>query len=869
MLLYAYTSRLSAQTGSRTEKLEQELTEATEDSVRIRKYNALAFIYLQSNPAKTLEYSQEVLQRTAALETGRRLPGITNSSRAYGFYHLGWYHLNRGELPPALDHILKALDWFERDSNTNRIALCYNSLGSIFKQQEKNQESEYYFKEALRILEGQPPGDFKAVINLNYGGLLVETERFTEGWDLFQETKTIYEKKNQKTGWGILYNNLGVCAKGMNRLEEAEMYFNKALDIYEAENNPTGAAFALNSLANIFRDQKRFADAQQLYERSLSKGKQTGNKAMVSRTSANLAELYVEMGKSTPEPALKDSLYNLGIRYYIMSRTYADSILNQENNREVTEMQVRFDTERKEREISQLNTEAKLRELALLKQQAELRARKLEAATQRERALLFEQNNLKTAFELENQNIRLREKEVLSKQQQQEIELLNRTNALHEAEVKRERAQRSGLLAGLLALAAITFLLFRFFLQKSRSNQEIQRQNREIERQHAEIERQNKHLAEGSRFKSIFLSNMSHEIRTPLNTVIGMSRLLDDTELRPKQREYVESIKFASENLLTLISDILDFSKIEAGKIDFHAAPFRLRELLTKQTNMFRINAAQKKLDMQLDIDPEVPEVVTGDAARLNQILLNLLGNAVKFTEKGRIDLKCSIEAAGEQNTDIPVRFEVRDTGIGIEPEKLNYIFDAFVQAGEHTHLRHGGTGLGLAIARQLIELQGGKIQVQSEAGKGSVFSFTLPFRPGELVEPDQPGNQPPSKTKLPTRKILLAEDNHFNQMLARELLNKIMDTPEVDVAENGAIALQKALGTTYDLILMDIKMPVMDGLSATRALRAAGISAPIIALTANATAGEEERCLESGMEDYVTKPIDPKILREKISRWI
>jgi CheY-like chemotaxis protein len=255
------------------------------------------------------------------------------------------------------------------------------------------------------------------------------------------------------------------------------------------------------------------------------------------------------------------------------------------------------------------------------------------------------------------------------------------------------------------------------------------------------------------------------------------------------------------------------------------------------------------------------------DPGRLSQILLNLLSNAVKFTEHGSVTLNAKVE---EQLADgqVLLRFSIQDTGIGISPEELPLIFEAFKQAGENTHLQHSGTGLGLAISKQLVELQGGRMEAESTVGQGSVFHVLLPVGLAELPK-NVESSAAETLQKLPSRKILLVEDNQFNQMLATELLQQLMENPQITLAENGIEAIEKAMAEAFDLIFMDIKMPRMDGFAATKALRANGLSTPIIALTANATSEEREKCLQSGLDDYLTKPIEVKLLRALIDKWV
>jgi PAS domain S-box-containing protein len=385
-------------------------------------------------------------------------------------------------------------------------------------------------------------------------------------------------------------------------------------------------------------------------------------------------------------------------------------------------------------------------------------------------------------------------------------------------------------------------------------------------RAEAEVQQAREAAEAANRAKTDFLDNVSHEIRTPLNGVLGLTRLLLAEDLSAQQRRYVELADASAASLLELINDLLDLGKIEAGRMELEDRPFRLDELAGELADLYRLRAKEKGLRFELELAPDLPRTVSGDVGRLRQILNNLLSNAFKFTATGEVGLLVSRADAGGGDL---LRFTVYDTGIGIPYDVQQRLFTRFAQADRSTSRKYGGTGLGLAIVRQLCEQMGGTVLLQSEPGRGASFRCELPLRRvADRVRPAAvPGPVARGPAAVHTARILVAEDNPTNQVVVRGLL-KQAGYAEVTIVEDGQQALDTALAGDFDLVLMDCRMPVMDGYTATERLRAAGFTRPIIALTANAAAGERERCLSHGMNDYLSKPIESGRLGETLAQW-
>ncbi len=420
------------------------------------------------------------------------------------------------------------------------------------------------------------------------------------------------------------------------------------------------------------------------------------------------------------------------------------------------------------------------------------------------------------------------------------------------------------------SFAAMTILYLAFIISQAHSvSREYWRSLEEhvlLEQRAEELDAAREAAEEASRAKSEFVANISHELRTPMNGFLGMTELALGTPLTAEQRDYLTNAKNAAESLLSLVNDILDFSKIEAGKVRLESVPFSIRELIEEVGRSLRPLGGAKGLTLSADVAAPVPDWVEGDPLRLRQIIFNLVGNAIKFTEKGSVMVRVSVVEGEPRGT--VVEFAVADTGIGIPADKQDTIFEAFSQADGSTTRRYGGTGLGLAISYRLARMLGGRLRVESAPGEGSTFYFTARF---PLAEPPEHVGRAVAEgapEEMLACRVLLAEDNLINQKVSCRFLERWGHS--VVTVQTGSEALEAVRGQTFDLILMDVQMPEMGGFEATRRIREfespGGRRTPIVAMTASAMAGDRERCLEAGMDGYLAKPIQPEELRRVLA---
>jgi signal transduction histidine kinase/DNA-binding NarL/FixJ family response regulator/HPt (histidine-containing phosphotransfer) domain-containing protein len=777
------------------------------------------------------ERSDILLQLATAIEDADTATAMSYATQSYQFAEkagdshraarfqlfVAKLYSNAGEYDRAGAQLLQTIKTAESIGDSELLAQAYSQLGWNDLEIASYDESLDYFLTGLTIVQARHDsiGIGNAFDNL---GCLYLDQQEPETALKYLRLALAWESQSRNSmAVAAIYNNIGRSFNGSMRsiplaagLDSSLLYFRRSEEIYRQTNEHDQRARVLGNIGRVFEN-KGMLDSTLYYYRLSIEMHQT-----IGPNSIYMASAYAQLGNLFLVLHHADSAFF----YLNLARSIDERI----------------------------GAKRELVDGYLSLARAYAQTGNFESAY----------NFLQKGSALHDSIYNVDKSRILDDMEQKyEASKREREIATQNQEIVRQRIINYSIIgfAAVLCLVALIFY---------RNERQLQRINKELAAA--------KERAETSeRLEHQFLANMSHEIRTPMNAVLGMTTLLLDTPLSTKQRDYLEAIQSSADNLLVIINDILDLSKLQAGKMEFEHIPFRLQDVTGHAMEIMHLKAEAHGITLTEEIAESTPRVVIGDPARLSQVLMNLLSNAVKFTEHGSVKILVSASIAGDRHMN--VRIAVRDTGIGIPREKLSSIFDSFSQADAETSRRYGGTGLGLTISRTLVELQGGHIGVESEPGQGSEFAVTIPYEVASedvLIEPEETASV--DAASLRGMRVLLVEDNEYNQIVLTDTLRNMIPEVAVELASNGLEAITLLQNFAFDLVLMDVQMPEMDGIEATKHIRAhlprGKRDVPIIALTASVIKSEIDRCFAAGMNDYVPKPFKQDELFRVIAKY-
>lgn len=797
------------------------------ESVGNKKYRSLS-LYLSGLTYHAQELNEKALDY---LNRSLKINEERNDELAiiWDLARIAQIYIGTGQYDEALEIFFRLLEYDLASGNKRWIAGDYYFIGEVYKLRGQNNLALQYFQKSLEIREGI---DYKAGIAncLNYiGDIYLEQANYEQALNYYKSAIRTREQMEVPASRkiGLLLHNIGLAYQNQGHYEQAQAYFNRSLQNSELTGNNEVRAFALLGLGNIYKNQERYDTSMLFLKRSLEICHNREDRKGVARVMNSIGDLY-----------MKKANYHQALKYCSEGSVIAEEI--GVINEQVASCECIYKAYKNLGRLAQA--------LVYLEKMNVYRdSLQSEETTRSLREMEYARENLIDSLRAEEQKF--------------ERELL------FQKEINRQKANRNiGIGIGLVAFLFAIGLFSRLrFVRKTQLILKEKNRQIEAEKEKAEV---------SEKAKQQFLANMSHEIRTPMNAIKGMTDILLRRGPQDQQLSYLNAIKESSNSLLVIINDILDLSKIEAGKIDLEEIPFSLTEVIQNVETIMHFKAEEKGLQLKTNIQKKEDIQVLGDPTRLHQILLNLTSNAIKFTEKGMVTIQLDVtEVTADQLT---ARFCVSDTGIGIGKERLEKIFDSFEQAYSDTTRKFGGTGLGLSISKKLVAIQDGKIWAESEKGKGSQFYVTLPFKVDVQQEvgalQEDHSYKADITALLKGTRVLLVEDNIFNAIVAQEELEDAIVKVKVDIAENGAIAVEKVKTAEYDIILMDVQMPVMNGYEATHKIRSLGskkAKLPIIAMTANVMKEEINRCYEAGMDDFIGKPFETDQLLYKIYQLV
>jgi signal transduction histidine kinase/FixJ family two-component response regulator len=813
-----------AQTNPVIDSLLNIVSKTPEDKIRVDAYNQLAFNYIPVDAKKSREFANRASALSEKISYGH---GKISSMTA-----LATLDNTQGRQADALIKLKEALHLSEIIDDEAAIADCYYYIGDVYSALKNNKKAVQNYEKSGDLYlklhdEERLINTFNRLGNrhMDMGRELNDTSYFFGAIKIYSKAFSIANRINNKKKIINSYVNLADAYNILGQATRNKAYFFQSLDnslhgLKLSRENKLIQSEALNNL-NIGDTYEKLGlpfKSIHFYEEALKLYTKAGDYDWIRNTNTFLANAYFLLNNY--DKAIESVNKSIELA---KSQGFAPYL--RDNYELLSKIYAAKKDFQKSLEYNKLYTNYR------------------DSISNKNSVISIAR--LQNEFDFERKN--------------QEIELLKKNTEIQEQKIANQNTLRNFLIAIIILIIVLLIIIYSRYREKNKVQIEIIKAKDAAE-QAKESQEQ-------------FLANTSHEIRTPMNGIIGMTNHLKDTDLSDEQREYISAINESANSLLVLINDLLDLSKINAGKMTFEKKAFKISDLFKNLIYSLQYRSTEKNIRLLSSIDEKIPSVLIGDPVRLNQVLLNLTGNAIKFTEKGEVKIVAKLLKDDGKNQ--LILFSVQDTGIGIQESKLSTIFESFTQVNARTTRKYGGTGLGLTIAKQLIEQQGGTISVSSKVNEGSTFSFMLQFKKlprnikdqKELSIPASDFDQP----NLYSMAVLVVDDNKVNQRVAALTLQKW--NAKVDVADNAKMAFDKLHEKKFDLILMDVTMPDMDGFEATKFIRKKmplSISkTPIIAMTASALIGDREKCIAVGMDEYVSKPFHPEELYDKIIKTI